>query len=174
MISIFSLQNAVYFIMLPCLVSVLLTFQIQGVLKFEKKIVAKRLKGQRILFPGGWSSRCICLWSETTWRHLCISTKWNRPRYKRLTRTVSPHLEWDKACFLLLACLAVAARHAVTCVRDLDWPLFCRVIHCPCCQLRSARQGRWIRGRQTRNRGMLNVLSASVDVRTFGRRIDLY
>ena len=34
----FSLQNAVYFIMLPCLVSVVLTFLIQDVLKFEKKI----------------------------------------------------------------------------------------------------------------------------------------
>ena len=29
--------------MLPCLVSVLLTFEIQGVLKFKKKSVAKRL-----------------------------------------------------------------------------------------------------------------------------------
>ena len=47
----FSLQNAVYFMMLPCLVSVLLTFKIQGVLKFEKKkSVAKRLMG---LLPRG-------------------------------------------------------------------------------------------------------------------------
>jgi len=34
----FSLQNAVYFIMLPVLVHVLLTLYIEGVLKFKRKI----------------------------------------------------------------------------------------------------------------------------------------
>jgi hypothetical protein len=59
----FSLQNAVYFIMLPFLVNVLFIFSTQGVLKFKCKTLVRSIYRTGVPLP---SKCCILYFLSTT------------------------------------------------------------------------------------------------------------
>ena len=90
----FSLQNAVSFIMLTCLVSVLFTFYIQGVLKLKKKNSgAKGLTEQNEWCDAMW--RCVAKWMGTNIpKELNLSIFYHEDGSSRFLRNVATHLPY--------------------------------------------------------------------------------
>ena len=99
----FSLQNAVCFIMLTCLVPVLLTFYIQGVLKLKKNNSGSRglmfndelwntLQFADVKRP--FITRFICLYTRRIWSSVYVSQNVQPPFFSgrslpKLTRCVN-------------------------------------------------------------------------------------